>query len=122
MSYFETGSEEAEALVAVRAREGASPSASGATTQTIKGGNPTEVEAATDGFGLAIPAWGDVEQEHAAIVQFDGNIPREWAEGFARLDPDNPPGDVPPQRWLRFVDDIGLFLDSPFCASAAALG
>jgi len=25
-------------------------------------------------------------------------------------------------RWKRFVDDVGLFLDSPFCAVAAALG
>jgi hypothetical protein len=66
--------------------------------------------------------WGEAEAERAAIVEHDGVIPREWAEGFARLDPDRPPGDVRPQRWLRFVDDVGLFLDSPFCASAAALG
>jgi hypothetical protein len=49
-------------------------------------------------------------------------IPRAWAEGFARLDPDRPPGDVPPRRWRTFIDDIGHFLDSPFCAVAAALG
>ena len=48
--------------------------------------------------------------------------PRAWAEGFARLDPDRPPGDVPPKRWQRFVDDVGRFLDSPFCAVAAAIG
>jgi hypothetical protein len=29
---------------------------------------------------------------------------------------------VPTRRWLRFVDDVGVFLDSPFCASAVALG
>ena len=29
---------------------------------------------------------------------------------------------MPPRRWLRFVDDVGRFLDSPFCAVAAALG
>jgi len=29
---------------------------------------------------------------------------------------------VPLRRWQRFVDDVGLFLDSPFCAVAAALG
>jgi hypothetical protein len=66
--------------------------------------------------------WGDAESERAAIVEYDGRVPREWAEGFARLDPDRPPGDVPPRRWQRFVDDVGLFLDSPFCAAAAALG
>jgi hypothetical protein len=35
-----------------------------------------------------------------------GNIPREWAEGLARLDPDRPAGDVRPRRWQRFVDLI----------------
>lgn len=70
----------------------------------------------------AASPWGDAEAERAAIVEFAGGIPREWAEGFARLDPDRPPGDVPPQRWQRFVDDIGRFLDSGFAEKAAALG
>jgi hypothetical protein len=61
-------------------------------------------------------------QDRAAIVEYDGNIPRQWAEGFARLNPDHPPAGVPLKRWQRFVDDVGLFLDSPFCAVAAALG
>ena len=30
--------------------------------------------------------------------------------------------DVPLKRRQRFVDDVGKFLDSPFCAVAAALG
>jgi hypothetical protein len=54
-------------------------------------------------------------------LEHDGNIPSGWAEGFARLDPDLPPGDVPLRRWRRFVDDVGLFLDSPFRAVAQAL-
>ena len=66
--------------------------------------------------------WGEAEEERAAIVEHDGNIPRAWAEGFARLHPDCPPADVPAKRWVRFVDDVGRFLDSPFCAVAAALG
>ena len=80
-------------------------------------------------FSVPVPAaeraaasWSRAEAERAAIVEHDGTIPREWAEGFARLDPDYPPGDVPPCRWQRFVDDVGRFLDSPFCAVAAALG
>jgi len=60
--------------------------------------------------------------ERAAIVEHDDGIPRTWAEGFARLDPDRPPGDMPLKRWQRFVGDVGLFLDSPFCAVAASLG
>jgi hypothetical protein len=67
-------------------------------------------------------ARGEAEAERAAIIEHDGKIPREWAEGFARLDPDRPPGDVPLKRWQRFVDDVGLFLDGSFCAVAAALG
>src|SRR5436305_14264626 len=55
-----------------------------------------------------------VESERAAIIQHAGDIPQEWAEGFARLDPNHPPGDVPLRRWQRFVDDVGLFLDSGF--------
>lgn len=66
--------------------------------------------------------WGEAEAERAAIIEHEGAIPREWAEGFARLDPAQPPCDVPTKRWQRFVDDVGLFLDSPFCAVAAALG
>lgn len=71
----------------------------------------------------AIPeAWSDAEEERAAILEHDGAIPRAWAEGLARLNPDRPPCDVPLKRWQQFVDDVGLFLDGPFCAVAAALG
>ena len=69
-----------------------------------------------------IAIWGQVEQEHAANVGCDGEIPRQWGEGFARLDPDRSPADVPSRRWLRLVTDVALFLDSAFCATAAALG
>jgi hypothetical protein len=54
--------------------------------------------------------------------EHDGKIPRAWSEGFARLHPDRPPGDVWARRRVRFIDDVGLFLDSPFSAVAAALG
>jgi hypothetical protein len=74
---------------------------------------PTDLEPAT---------CGQAEDERAAIVQHDGGIPRAWAEGFAQLDPNRPPSHVPPKRWRRFIDDAGLFLKSPFCAAAAALG
>jgi hypothetical protein len=71
---------------------------------------------------IAAPSWSEAEEERAAIIEYYGRIPRAWAEGFARLHPHRPPGDIPPKRWLRFVDDVGTFLDSPFCAVAAALG
>ena len=70
----------------------------------------------------AAASWGETEEQRAAIVEYDGNIPRPWAEGFARLDPNHPPADVPQRRWLQFIDDVDRFLDGPFCAVAAALG
>lgn len=67
-------------------------------------------------------AWSEENEERAAIVEYDGGAPRAWAEGFARLDPHKPPGDVPPRRWLRFVDDCGRFLDEGWAKRAADLG
>jgi hypothetical protein len=66
--------------------------------------------------------WGEAEEERAAIAEYDGAAPRIWAEALARLDPNKPPGDVPPRRWLRFIDDCGRFLDGGWAARAAALG
>ena len=73
---------------------------------------------------LANPAavWDDAEEERSAIVEHDGGIPRAWAEGFARLHPDRPLGDVPRRRWQTFVDDWGRFLDGGWAGKAAALG
>jgi hypothetical protein len=66
--------------------------------------------------------WTDAEEERAAIAEYDGGAPRAWAEALARLDPNKPPSDVPPQRWLRFVDDCGRFLDGGWAARAVSLG
>ncbi len=89
---------------------------------------PTERPPAsmTAGIPKADPAvattWGEAEEERAAIVEHDGKIPHAWAEGFAQLDPDRPPGDVPTRRWRRFIDDIGRFLDDDWAEKAVALG
>jgi len=61
-------------------------------------------------------------EERAAIIEHEGKIPPVWAQGFAQLNPDCVPANVPPQRWRQFVDDVGVFLDSRFCAVAEALG
>ena len=98
----------------------------------------TEPLGGLDGLGTAEPetrnsappspanrtlaTWGEAEEERAAIVEYDGNIPHAWAEGYARLHPDRPPGDMPPRRWLTFIDDVGRFLDDGCAAEAAALG
>lgn len=72
--------------------------------------------------GAVLARWGEAEEERAAIVEHDGKIPRAWAEGFARLDPDRPPGDVPLRRWQTLVDDCGRFLDAGWAEKVAALG
>ncbi len=69
----------------------------------------------------AAATWGEAEDKRAVIVEYGGAVPREWAEGFARLDPDKAPSDVPPQRWRRFIDDTCAFLDR-WAAQASALG
>jgi hypothetical protein len=66
--------------------------------------------------------WSEAEKERAAIVEYNGGIPRAWAEGFARLHPDRPPGDVATKRWQQFIDDIGQFLDAGWGEKVAGLG
>ncbi|MGA8755663.1 MAG: hypothetical protein WB611_04925 [Stellaceae bacterium] len=72
--------------------------------------------------GLDDSSWHDDHEERAAIWEHYGEIPRDWAEGFARLDPDHPPGDVPLRRWQTFVDDFSRFLDDGWAEKAVALG
>ena len=69
-----------------------------------------------------VDTWGDTQDERAAIVEYDGGAPRAWAEALARLDPNGPPSDVQPQRWLRFIEDCGSFLDGGWADKAAAFG
>ena len=89
-----------------------------ATLATLAGG-----QAGTQIFQPAVPdIWTHAQEERAAIVEHDGGAPRAWAEALARLDPNKPPRDVPPRRWLRFIDDCGHFLDGGWVARAAVLG
>ena len=79
-------------------------------------------QAEIENFEPTPEQWADAEEERAAIVEYDGGAPHAWAEAMARLDPNRPPGDVPPRRWLRFIDDCGRFLDGGWATRAAALG
>jgi hypothetical protein len=60
--------------------------------------------------------------ENAAIVKYNGKAPRNWVEGFARLDPNRALADVPLRRWVTFISDCGRFLGGGFAAQAEALG
>ena len=64
----------------------------------------------------------DAGAKPAAAVEHDGVTLDAWSEGFARLHPDCPPGNVPPERWVTFIDDVRSFLGSPFCAVVTTLG
>jgi hypothetical protein len=66
--------------------------------------------------------WQTSFDERAATIEYDGGAPRAWAEALARLDPASPPRDIPPIRWLRFIDDCGRFIDDGWAARAEALG
>jgi len=54
----------------------------------------------------------DAFEERAAIIEYDGGIPREWAEGFAKLCTMPCPPAYRPQRWMRLIDDAGHFVDN----------
>jgi len=70
----------------------------------------------------AAPAAGpEINPDESASPWIEAG-PRSWAERFARLHPDRPRANVPSRRWAQFIADGSLFLDSPFCAVAAALG
>jgi hypothetical protein len=65
---------------------------------------------------------GEVEKARAAIVERDAGIPREWADRLARLHPDRPPGNAPPNRWRQFIGDCGRLLGAGLIEKAAGLG
>lgn len=60
-------------------------------------------------------------EERAAIIEFDAGVPREWAEGYARLCTIPRDPDFTEERWLRLIDDSGRFLDR-WAVQVAAMG
>jgi hypothetical protein len=59
--------------------------------------------------------------ERAAIVEEGAGVPREWAEGFARLSIMRPPEGVAAHRWRQLIDNAGRFIDR-FAVQAHRLG
>jgi hypothetical protein len=60
-------------------------------------------------------------EERAAIAEHDGGLPKEIAEGLARLDIMRPPEEFGQSRWRLIVNDAALFADT-WGARALALG
>ncbi len=78
--------------------------------------------AASDGAPTReAPERGDFQEDRAAIIEHDANLPREWADGFARLCTIPRPAAVTPERWTQVINDAGKFCDR-WAAKAAALG
>jgi hypothetical protein len=63
----------------------------------------------------------DAFEERAAIVQYEAGVPREWAQGFARLCIMARPAGVPLSQWRLVVNAGGTFINR-WAARAAALG
>lgn len=59
----------------------------------------------------APPEWLSQVAERVSHIMADGNIPRAWAEGYARLSLMSRPKTYPDRRWREIVDDAGCFLD-----------
>ncbi len=63
----------------------------------------------------------DGNNERAAPAEMRAGVPREWAEGFARLQVSRPPARLPSERWQLVIDDAERFIER-WAAQAAALG
>jgi hypothetical protein len=77
---------------------------------------PIEADPAPDAAAVR-----DAYEERAALVEFDAAVPRDWAEGFARLHVMPRPAGWSRRQWEDMLNDGGRFLDR-HGAEAAALG
>jgi hypothetical protein len=60
-------------------------------------------------------------EECAAIIQYDADIPQEWAEGFARLCTMPKPRNISETRWAQTLDAASCFIDK-WAVTASTLG
>src|SRR4051812_664163 len=67
---------------------------SGAGTSGTTGTTDVEVTSANENF-----------EERAALVEYGTDVPRDWAEGLARLAVAPPPAGFSPETWWAIVDD-----------------
>lgn len=72
---------------------------------------------------LAGPStFADDFEERAALAEVGAGVPREWAEGYARLQVmTRPQVGISIWRWSQVIEDAGRFLDG-WASHAAALG
>ncbi|MBF0131163.1 MAG: hypothetical protein HQL75_01075 [Magnetococcales bacterium] len=63
----------------------------------------------------------DAFQERSSIIESEGRIPRDWAEGLARIATMDRPNDIPPRRWEMIVKTAAIFAER-WAAEASRLG
>jgi hypothetical protein len=107
---------------------GQDPEAAGAprtsqSTSPLSNGPVAGSAAQSDSAESRSPTISDPEvfEERAALIEYGAGVPREWAEGFARLDMAQPPKGFDERRWRMLIDDGGKFLDR-WGGEAARLG
>jgi len=109
-----------QACVQVQSRDSAQPFLPAYSLLCLKEAEDKSVSSANSS-ATAIAAPADVFEERAGIVEYDVGVPREWAEGLARLDCLAPSAAIPAHRWRRLIDNAGQFIDR-WADRAAALG
>lgn len=86
----------------------------------LSGASVNRMPASREQMNVVDPLADDFE-ERAALAEYPTVVPREWAEGFARLQVSRPPAGLSVNRWRQVIDDGGRFIDR-WAAHAAALG
>lgn len=111
----------ADAVLARRSRVHASTDSEHMNTASHASGLiPQRPRLSDPSVNTARPIVGNYE-ERAAPAETRVGVPREWAEGFARLQVGRPPARLSSERWQLVIDDAERFIDR-WAAQAAALG
>jgi hypothetical protein len=76
----------------------------------MRGGTSPETRESVPSVPLVPHVPGDFE-ERAALVEVGAGVPRDWAEGFAKLCVMAAPDGVPLHKWSRLIDNAGQFVD-----------
>ena len=115
VSFVSTSPTQIQGKIVDSDREGITPDASTQRTDRTDKWSERDVAAAGGGDEQ------EVSEERAAIIEYDADVPREWAEGFARLCvmPRHP--DFTEDRWKTLIGDAGRFMDR-WATPVAAMG
>jgi hypothetical protein len=80
-------------------------------SKTSQPNNDGHCDAVTDSTTGPREQISPIDEERAAVIEYDGRAPRAWAEASSRLHPDRPPPEVSVREWSQFYDDYAKFMD-----------